>query len=285
MSDPFSAQLRPGDEVLHELDDLVDQIARLADSDLAPDGFFAELLDRAVTALAAVGGAVWLNTDGRLRLQHQANLDETQLAGSPENQRRHEELLLGVMQARDAKIVLPHSGQAADGGDLNPSDFLLVLCPMVLDGHAVGVLELVERAGGSPAAQRGCLHFVSTLCEVAEDFLRNRQFRELRQRESLWDEFDRFVQRVHASLDLKATSYEVANEGQRLAGCDRLTVAIRRGRKFKVLAVSGLDHVDRRARKSRFGSPADSTTCRRRFNRRRKRSWMNRTHESSPLFP
>jgi hypothetical protein len=55
---------------------LVNEISQLAKSDIAPEQFYADFLTRVVTALAAVGGAVWVNgDDGRLALQY--HRDET----------------------------------------------------------------------------------------------------------------------------------------------------------------------------------------------------------------
>jgi len=52
---------------------------------------------------------------------------------------------------------------------------------------------------------------------------------------------------VHESLDLRETAYAVANEGRRLIGCDRVSVAIMRGRKCLVDAVSGQDAIEDRS--------------------------------------
>ncbi len=57
---------------------LVDEIAQLSKSQLAPQEFYGEFLTRVVAALAAIGGAVWTtNDEGRLALQYQVNLNET----------------------------------------------------------------------------------------------------------------------------------------------------------------------------------------------------------------
>jgi hypothetical protein len=51
----------------------------------------------------------------------------------------------------------------------------------------------------------------------------------------------------HASLDPKATAYTIANEGRRLIECDRVSVAILKGRKCVIEAVSGQDTFDKRS--------------------------------------
>ena len=56
-----------------------------------------------------------------------------------------------------------------------------------------------------------------------------------------------FAEQVHGSLELSRTCYVLANEGRRLIGCDRLSVAVRRGLRFQIEAISGQESFDRRA--------------------------------------
>jgi hypothetical protein len=63
----------------------------------------------------------------------------------------------------------------------------------------------------------------------------------------LWQQADAFARATHESLDLKETAYIVANEGRRLIGCDRVSVAIKKGRKCTVAAVSGQDTIENRS--------------------------------------
>ena len=46
---------------------------------------------------------------------------------------------------------------------------------------------------------------------------------------------------------------EIANEARPLTGCDRVTVAVRRGSRLRIEAVSGADAIDRRADTVRAG--------------------------------
>ncbi|MFV2068521.1 MAG: efflux RND transporter periplasmic adaptor subunit, partial [Pirellulales bacterium] len=58
---------------------------------------------------------------------------------------------------------------------------------------------------------------------------------------------DEFARAIHETLDLRQTAYTVANEAQRLIGCDRVSVAIRKGNRCKIEAVSGQDLFDTRS--------------------------------------
>ena len=85
------------------------------------------------------------------------------------------------------------------------------------------------------------------MCELASEWFKNRKLRDLGDRSSLWAQADQFSRQVHESLDVRETCYTVVNEGRRLLGCDRVTVAILRQGSCQVEAVSGQDTIDNRS--------------------------------------
>jgi hypothetical protein len=227
---------------------LVDEIAQLSKQDLEPQIYYGEFLQRVTTALAAIGGAVWtLSQDRRLRLDFQINLRETSLAEPGEDQRRHTRLLARVIEQNEPVIVAPYSGTAGDEEAGNPTSFLLVLAPIVSEDQVEGVVEIFQRPGSEPVAQRGFLRFVSQMAELAGQWLKSRKLKQYGDQQSLWMRADEFSRQVHESLDPRLTAFTIANEGRRLIGCDRVSVAIRRGPRYRVEAVSGQDSMDRRA--------------------------------------
>ena len=115
------------------------------------------------------------------------------------------------------------------------------------DGHNDGLIEIFQRPGTAPDTQRGYLRFLQQMCELAAEWLRSQKLRTLGDRQTLWQQADSFARATHESLDLKETAYIVANEGRRLIGCDRVSVAIKKGRKCKVQAISGQDTIENRS--------------------------------------
>ncbi|MDA0284016.1 MAG: HlyD family efflux transporter periplasmic adaptor subunit, partial [Planctomycetota bacterium] len=173
---------------------------------------------------------------------------------SPDIEQRaaqHFRLLDRVSRQAECRAVSPQSGSAsagsADGLPQNPTDFLLLLCPVAVDNRVLGVLELFQRPNVSPGAVQGFLRFLGALAELAADFLRNSQLRDLQDRAAVWSQFEQFSERVHEGLDVEQIASSISNDGRHLIGCDRLTVAVRKGSKFPVVAVSGLDSIDRRS--------------------------------------
>ena len=235
------------DQTRQQIRGLVHEIETLARSEASPEEFYQGFLHRVVAALAAVGGAVWtLDEEGRLTLSSQINLGETRLHESQEDQQRHGRLLRKVITSRQASVVQPHFASAEEDV-ANPTDFLLVLGVLKSDQEVRGLVEIFQRSGGRPAVERGYLRFVLQMCEVAEDYLKTRQLRLYSDRQAIWTQLEQFTHLAHGSLDPRATAYTLANEGRRLIDCDRISVAIRRGRHCKIEAVSGQETFDKRS--------------------------------------
>jgi hypothetical protein len=227
---------------------LVNEIAQLSKSDLPPEQYYAEFLPRIVQALAAVGGAVWnVGEGGRLELAYQINISRSLLDPAAEDALRHVQLLGQVIQTGEPRLVAPQSGTGEEGGAGNPTNYLLVLSPMKAENHVEGILEVFQRHDVQPASQRGYLQFVVQMCELAGEWLRLQKLKSYSDRQSLWVKADRFSRLIHENLSPRDTAYHIANEGRQLIGCDRLSVAILKGRKCKVQAVSGQDMLDPRS--------------------------------------
>ena len=109
---------------------LVQEIAQLSRGDLAPDQYYGEVMQRIVTALAALGGAVWtINAERQLRLDYQMNLSQHLLDPKSEDSRRHVRLLHEVITSGEARLVPPLSGSGDTDGAGNPTNTLLVGLP------------------------------------------------------------------------------------------------------------------------------------------------------------
>ena len=261
MSQHFSAtEPAAHEETWREIEEVVQEVTRQSRAAVPVDRFFTELLEGSVRTLAATGGAVWLRQSESLRLEHQVNLVRTGLVTGPDaddvqnveqRSQQHQRLLDRISRQTDTHAVSPQSGttsaSAPDGMPENPTDFLLLFCPVIVDDRVHGVLEIFQRPNASPGAVQGFLRFLAALADLASDYLRNSQLRELQDRATLWSQFEQFTERVHQGLDLDQIAASIANDGRHLIGCDRVTVAVRKGSQFPIHAVSGLDSIDRRS--------------------------------------
>ena len=242
----------PDEELIREtrqqIRSLVAEIQQLSRSDLSIEDFYDEFLRRVISALAAVGGAVWtLEDDGALRLQYQVNLSRTQVLQDPEKKNRHQLLLRKVIATEQPQLLLPQSGTADDEEAGNPTDFLLIVGVLQVEERVAGLVEIFQRAGGGPTTQRGYLRFLLQMCELASSFITNRRLRQFQDQQDLWGRLESFLAAIHNSLNTRRTAYTIANEGRQISQCDRMSVAAFDGRRCHIEAVSGLDNFDRRA--------------------------------------
>jgi multidrug efflux pump subunit AcrA (membrane-fusion protein) len=236
------------EQTKNQIRKLVAEIADLAESDIQPAEFYVEFLNRAVAAVAASGGAFWmLDGRGSLKLQHQL---EFRLTGLMENRAKtapHDALLGCMIQASQPQIIPPGATIEGVPGAGNPTSFALILAPLIVDKQVVGMIEILMDPTRRAATQKSTLRFVSDLCDLAGSYLKNRQMRQMMSQQRLWNQLEGFTHQIHASLDLKETAYAVANDGKRLVGSDRLSVAMKIGGRVMVEAVSGQEIVEQRA--------------------------------------
>ena len=228
---------------------LVQEIADLAKSDCSVEDFYEGFLTRTTSALASVGGAIWVrdSVDQPLKLHYHINLKQTKLAKDKKSQARHSQMLRKLAEQGEPTLVGPDSGSADEDLAGNPTDSLLIVGPLKIDNTTVGLVEIFQRPGAGPTTQRGYLRFLMQMCEIASDFLRNQRIRSFAAQQTMWQQVEQFMRLIHQGLDTNETVYTLANEGRRLIDCDRVSVAMGQGRSCRVKAVSGLDSIERRS--------------------------------------
>lgn len=227
---------------------LVQEIAGLSKQDLEADVYYAQVIQRVVAALAALGGAVWVAGEGgRAKLAYQINVPEKLLDRDSDEGVRHYGLLDQSLRGGQPQLVPPLSGDGSEKGPGNPTRCLLLLAPMRADDHVEGVIEIFQRPGTQVDAQRGYLQFLLQICEMVGEWLKSRRLKHFSNRQDLWNQADEFASLVHESLDLQQTAFTIANEGRRMISCDRVSVAVGDGDYAYIEAVSGQDTPDDRS--------------------------------------
>lgn len=236
------------EQTKQEIRSLAGEIARLSRQEMTPGEYFAEFLQRVTSAMAAVGGAVWTVSGGStLNLLYQINLRTAQITDGGEDQARHDRLLNKVLLTGEPIIVPPYSGAADQEEAGNPTRFLLLVVPLKSGDEIEGIVEIFQRPGASSDVQRGYLRFMLQMTDLAGQWMKSRKLRQYNEQHTLLQRIDEFSQAIHESLDGRETAYVIANEAQRIIGCDRVSVAVRHGGKHTIEAISGQDTFDRRS--------------------------------------
>jgi multidrug efflux pump subunit AcrA (membrane-fusion protein) len=164
---------------------------------------------------------------------------------------RYTAMLLETYALGRPKIIPPAQGLGSDAA-ANPTTGVLIVTPLAIDGEIRGVVELVLPEASGPEARRGAVNLVLQASTVVGEFERGIREKKLAARASLVDEVERFTRAVHEKLSLRATAYTAANDGRRLVGCDRTTVLVRRGRRYDIEAVGGLEVVETRSQAAKL---------------------------------
>ena len=160
------------EQTKNQIRKLVAEIADLAESDIQPNEFYVEFLNRSVAAVAATGGAFWM-MDGRggLRLQYQVEFGVTGLMDGRVKTAPHDALLGCMLQASQSQIIPPSAVIEGVPQAFNPTEFALIIAPLMVDKQVVGLLEILMDPTRRAAQQKSTLRFVSDLCDLAATYL------------------------------------------------------------------------------------------------------------------
>jgi multidrug efflux pump subunit AcrA (membrane-fusion protein) len=220
------------------------EIAALAKADIDFDHLARELLDRTLQMLAALGGSIWMS-DGRgpLRLVYESGREVLDATFEVISRRTHDLAL----SSGETQLVGCNSNQNGSSVPSNATGYLLLVSPLKVDRAVLGLIEVIQRPTSDADVIQGNRRFVALVAELASDYLRRDELKELRHSEARSRRLESFVRRVHATLDFSAVAYELVNEGRQYIGCDRVTLATRHGSAYRLIAVSGIDAIDRRS--------------------------------------
>lgn len=240
------------EQTKNQIRKLVAEIADLAESDVQPAEFYGEFLNRAVAATAASGGAFWL-LDGRggLRLQYHLDFAQTGLMDGRVKTAPHDALLGCMIQASQPQVIPPGAVIEGMPQAFNPTHLAIILAPLIVDKQVVGLLEVLMDPARRAAQQKSTLRFVGDLADLAANYLKNRQMRQMASQQRMWNQLETFTHQIHHTLDFKETAYAVVNDGKRLVGCDRMSVALKLSGRTMVEAISGQEVVEQRSNQVR----------------------------------
>ena len=248
MSTEQSVDVQLIEQTKQQIRALVNEITQLSKSDIAPEEFHGEFLPRVISALAAVGGALWtLDDNGSLALAYHVNMREAKLHENEDANKRHSRLLYRILRTGESNLVPAHTVSEGDDEAGNPTEFLLVFGVIKTELETIGLIEILQRTDTSLTTQKGYLRFLEQMTGLASDYYKNRQLRNFGDRQNLWAQLEEFTKTIHKSLNKTETAYTIVNEGRRLIECDRVSIALRRGSKCRIEAVSGQDLLDRRS--------------------------------------
>ena len=210
-----------------------------------PEEFFREFLQESVAIFAGTAGAVWgVNRDGVFAPLAEVNLQEAGLKGETPAAKLHIQLLLHVL----------HTGSAAfctvsgEGLAKSPCDATLLLVPLQCKANCLGVVELFLPLEINAEVATDILPALEKFSELASAYLASQI---ASHSAAMHDEnnngTDAFLFQLHRNLDLEQVAFTTVNEGRLYFGCDRVSLAILRAGKTRIMAVSGHERIVQRS--------------------------------------
>jgi len=231
------------DKTWQEFELAISKIAKLAKSNISFSDFSSQLLQQAVPMLSAVGGAVWeVDSSGLPRAVAELIVEDSADISGPTAKSKRAHFVLQSLSQKEVTVTQD------DKKESKGNSLLYILGPLTDESQkAFGILEVIQRPNANAATLQGTRRLVSILSELASDFLRRREMCRLRRSRNESKQFESFVYKIHKKLNTIEVAYLLANEGRNYADCDRLSVILRQGNRYRVVAVSGVDSVNRRS--------------------------------------
>jgi multidrug resistance efflux pump len=241
----------PVEEKRQQINQLIDEISRLAESNVTPPEFGQEFLQRILLALATNTGAIWLRTpQGNLQQQYQIGFSDLNLDGTEGARASHDQILRAVIEQGKPLSMPPKSGPGIMEGAPAPANLtnhILLFTPITIERQVSGILEVGLDPNRNQAALRGFLQFMADMSNYAAGYFRNHQFRTVLSQQQVWTQLEAFSRQIHSTLHLREATFVLVNESRRLLSVDRVSVASRLGGHTAVEAVSGADVVEKRS--------------------------------------
>jgi len=219
------------------------EIEQLSKSQIQPAEFFQKFLETLVEAMGAQAGVVWTRGQGnRLQIISERGLADTGLTQNPQTAHLNQQILMDVMSNGQARVLSPDEEKVA-------TNHVHIFAALHSNKQTLGIVQIFQRADSPIEARSGYLQFVEQMTWYASKYLENRskQSNGGVVSSQFWNDFEQFVLQLQRSLDLGEVTTTLVNDGRLLMECDRVSIALRRGKRTYVQAISGQDIVNSRA--------------------------------------
>jgi hypothetical protein len=236
---------------------LVEEVAALTKRDMRSEEYFQEYLTRVVHACDAKGGAVWLvgqrAGDGKGEFQLAAAVEfESSLFQTDEQQRTNLlKVLAEVVQSRQPMVFAPdpqvQAALAAPRADANRTPYPFIHVPLFLKEQVLGVLQVWLQPYVVPANYAEFATFLTSLATHVEQHLQSRRLGSLVVETQRLQHVLKFTSDLAGSLDPLEVARLASNYGRDLIGCERCSVILREGDRWRVMSISGQEVVEKKS--------------------------------------
>ncbi|WP_144057581.1 HlyD family efflux transporter periplasmic adaptor subunit [Novipirellula maiorica] len=256
------------DETRREISEMVREIALAVRSERSRAEFFGMLADRILRAMAAEGVVIWRidtresadsNREGpaeeldslaaaTLKMSVVHRIGEITDRSIPVvSITAHDRMLLEVSDAAQP-VVVPATPDASDPDvPANPTRFPAAVVPIECESDSTGesyLLEVFLEQECGVATQRGYLRFVAQMADLAGEFLRSDQLRDLHRRRLRTEQVDAVIASIHGLVSREKIEARVVDAASDIFGFDRVGLCYLRNDVAELSAVSYVNTID-----------------------------------------
>lgn len=252
MSIPLDVIDAPAAAALNQAEAVEALLGRLetaARQDRSPADFYEQLTRDLASALSAASASAFVETDQGLQC-----IQRCGTPASPTEQLTEDvERRLAAAALASGHPWLLDPGAALSEADVrNESPLLQCLAPKTAEGVPGVVLRVSLRPTAPLGLRETAGGLLNAAAEIALSYQSLSRLRQLRRRDDFWRELDDALQSIHRSTSVRSCAQAIAMEVRRLLSADRVSLLIRRGRRFRLQAVSSGTEIDRRSRQVRL---------------------------------
>lgn len=232
----------------------VAEISELARTCPHPATFFKEFLARAVSSLAAHGGAIWAPVDRDFQVVSEINFAS---CAYHENERQRNDIhraLADVVKNNRPLIVAavhpdvdPIIQPAGEDEILNTTKHPFFYIPILLNDRTASVLQIWLAQAGDPKTYGDLVTFLKSICQHATTFLKNRQGETAIVKNQEFDAMLRCLGDLVGELDEKKIGAAAVNHLFDLLRVSRCSLFRKHHGKWKLEFVSNQETIDHKS--------------------------------------
>ncbi len=246
----------PSQERQQALQALSAELSKIAGQNASEADIYQAILQRLAGATEALGGAIWLvaqRSGQEISLRLGAGLHVEAAAGEPETEQRQQALRAAteIILSSQPLVLMPSppdQGPVTPGVLVNLGPHAIIGAPLRSGDDHLGAVQLWFPAQSDPKKLAELVLMIQALMTELGPRLRSRQLRELGAQSQRQQRLLQLASDLTGVLDAETGAKLATAHARELLGINRVSILVREGDRWRVVAISGQESVDKRSR-------------------------------------
>ena len=246
---PCGGTLEGNDFVVERLQrlELVHTVSRELHNSLELEALLPRVLSLVLDSIQAEAGSIWLLKGDKIVCEHAAGGAGDSIVGL--ELPRGAGVVGSVAETRRPEVVLDaatdkrHLQQVDEATGFTAHSMITV--PLLLRGDCMGALQILNKKGGTGRFTKDDVEFLTEIALDAASVIRNSQLLTTESRAKEMKALLRMSREITSTLDLDRILTTAANVLTGIVAFDRCTLALERRGGLEVVALSGVEKVNR----------------------------------------